>query len=587
MNSKTNKLFIFFFFAVQIILAQATFRTNVSKSKLGVNQRFRIEFEINAQGGDNFTPPNFSNFTVVGGPSQSVNQSWINGKSSFSQKYVYILQPKKLGTFTIGSATIEYDGNVLKSNPVKISVSKAVETPANPNDPRYIAEQNIHIVAEVSNTKPYVGEAITVVYKLYVSDKISVSDWRINNAIQFNGFWHQNLDSKNQQVQRGKYNGEDYRYVIFKKDLLIPQKSGKLFIDPIEMDVSVGVPTGRGDFFGNMITRNVVQQIKTPKRTINVKELPIADKPENFTGAVGDFTYKMTTNKRVLKANESAEIKVEVSGKGNLKLFELPKITTSDELEVYTPTHDEKVRTTTTGLTGKVSDTYVVVPEFKGKYKIPETSFTYFNPKDKKYHTITTEPIFIESLGGYANSVAQNPIESKKEDLASNENNFRYIGTKATFHKENASDFYGSKWYYILVIIPLLAIPIGIIIGNRKQARALDVEGNRLRKADRLAKKYLSEAKKQLGKKEEFYIALEKALHNFLKAKLQVETTDISKEKIAEILKSKNVETEVIKDFISVLDDCDFARYTPTTDVMMQQEFEKAKAIIIKLDKVL
>ena len=126
-----------------------------------------------------------------------------------------------------------------------------------------------------------------------------------------------------------------------------------------------------------------------------------------------------------------------------------------------------------------------------------------------------------------------------------------------------------------------------MVLGNRKRARAKDVEGNRLRKADRLAKKFLSEAKKQLGKKEEFYTALEKALHNFLKAKLQIETTDISKEKIEKMLESKGVELAVIKEFTTVLDDCDFARFTPTTNIMMQQELDKAKAIIIKLDKVL
>ena len=102
-----------------------------------------------------------------------------------------------------------------------------------------------------------------------------------------------------------------------------------------------------------------------------------------------------------------------------------------------------------------------------------------------------------------------------------------------------------------------------------------------------MAKKYLSEAKKQLGNKEGFYIALEKALHNYLKAKLQIETADISKDKITAILTNKNIIPEVILAFIGVLDDCDFARYTPITDVMMQNEYEKAKEAISELDKQL
>ena len=106
-----------------------------------------------------------------------------------------------------------------------------------------------------------------------------------------------------------------------------------------------------------------------------------------------------------------------------------------------------------------------------------------------------------------------------------------------------------------------------------------------MRKADKLARKYLSQAKKELGKKETFYLALEKALHNFLKARLNIETTDISKERITEILQQRNVDQTTINEFVEVLNDCDFARYTPTTNVMMQKEFDKAKKVITKIDK--
>ena len=136
-----------------------------------------------------------------------------------------------------------------------------------------------------------------------------------------------------------------------------------------------------------------------------------------------------------------------------------------------------------------------------------------------------------------------------------------------------------------MLLLPFLAIPIAIFIGKKRAERAGDIFGNKIRLADKLAKKYLSQAKKQLGKKEAFYIALEKALHNFLKAKLQIETSDISKEKISEILKNKGVEESTINQFVEVLNDCNFARFTPITNVEMEAEFEKAKDVITKLDK--
>ncbi|MBT8317891.1 MAG: protein BatD [Lutibacter sp.] len=576
-------------FTTHISIAQIEFKAEVSKNKLGVNQRFKIEFTVNKQGADNFVPPAFTNFKIVGGPSSSVNQSWINGKASYSQAYIYIIQPKKIGEFTIEPAKIEYKGETFTSNAVKITVTKEVEIPKDPNNPEYVAQQSIHLVAEVSNLSPYVGEGIYVVYKLFVSENINLNGSRITESPQYKGFWNQDILVKDVNFKRGKYNGEDYRYVILKKAVLIPQRSGKLVIEPIEMDFSLGIPTGRGDFFGNMITRNINYSTKSATKNIQVKALPEEGKPIDFSGAVGELDFKVTANKKVLKANEASQIKVEISGRGNLKLFEIPKITTPAELEVYTPEHKEQVATSLNGLRGTISDTYTVVPQFKGKYKIPEVTFSYFSPKEKKYKTITTDAIIVDVTEGkeLPSSVAANGNTIQKQQVVSNDNNFRFIALNTTFKPIIEEEFLNSTLFYVLLLFPFLAIPIAIIIGNRRAKRAGDVFGNKIRKADKLARKYLSTAKKQLGNQEAFYIALEKALHNFLKAKLHVETSEISQERIAEILKNKNVEDTVIEEFVSVLNNCDFARYTPSTNVLMNQDFDKAKNIITKIDKYL
>jgi len=575
-------------FTTHVIFAQVEFKTAVSKNKLGVNERFRIEFTVNKQGADNFKPPSFTNFKIVGGPSSSVNQSWINGKASYSQAYIYIVEPKKMGEFTIEPALIEYKGEIIKSNTVKITVTKEVEIPKDPNNPNYIAQQSIHLVAEVSKLNPYVGEGIYVVYKLYVSENISLNGSRITESPQYKGFWNQDINIKQVNFKRGKYNGENYRYVILKKAVLIPQRSGKLLIEPIEMDFSLGIPTGRGDFFGNMITRNINYSAKSSIKNVNVKALPEEGKPIDFSGAVGEFEFEVLANKNVLKANEAAQINAKVSGRGNLKLFEIPKIVTPAELEVYTPEHKEEVVTSLNGLRGSILDTYTVVPQFKGKYKIPEVAFSYFNPKEKKYNTITSKAIIVNVTEGKELPSANNNVNNiEKKHVVTNHNNFRFITLNTTFKPVVEKEFFKSMLFYLLLFLPFLAIPIGIIIGKKRAKRASDIFGNKIRKADKLARKYLSEAKKQLGNQEAFYIALEKALHNFLKAKLHIETFDISQEKIAEILKSKAVETSTIEEFVAVLNNCDFARYTPTTSVMMNQDFEKAKSVITKIDKYL
>lgn len=149
----------------------------MSKKKLGVNERLRIDFEMN-QDGDNFVPPSFSDFTVVGGPNTSVSNKWINGKRTYKKTYSYFLAPKKRGKFTIKQAIIEIEGETYKTFPISVNVTAAVDRPNGRSDVSDIASENIHLVAEVSKTNPYLNEAITVVYKLYVSSETGVSNWR-------------------------------------------------------------------------------------------------------------------------------------------------------------------------------------------------------------------------------------------------------------------------------------------------------------------------------------------------------------------------------------------------------------------------
>jgi hypothetical protein len=575
-----------FLLSTSFIAQEATLKASVSKNKLGVNQRLRVEFSIDKQGGDNFSPPTFKNFKVVGGPSQSVSQSWINGTVSFTQSYSYIVQPKRKGEFSIGSATIKIGGKIIKSDPVKIIVLDAVDIPKDPNDPNYIAQQNIHLVAEISKSSPYVGEGIYVEYRLYVSENVSVYDTNVTEAPKYNGFWNQDIKINGFPVKMGKYNGEDYRYIVLQKALLIPTKTGKLSVDPMKMDIVIGVPSGRSDFFGNAITRNVRREFASSKKNINPKGLPLEGKPTNFIGAVGAFNFDVSLSKDILKANETSQVKVTVSGKGNLKLFELPTVTTPTELEMYQPERKERVRVNANGISGSVTDTYTVVPKYKGKYKIPSVSFSYFNPKEEKYKTIATEDFFVDVQEG-KELVVLDTTSVIKQDAVVTGKNFRYIATKTSFVSIKKSDFFKSNLFYILLLLPLIAIPIGVFIAKKNEERSNDLVGNKTRKAERLAKRYLSKAQKQLGKKDAFYEALERALHNYLKAKLGIETAEISKERITELLEDKKVETLTIYQFIEVLKSSDFARYTPFTATQMKEEFERAKEVIIQLDKQL
>lgn len=584
-----NISLICFILFTSIASAQVKFEAKVSKKKLGLNERLRIDFEMN-QDGDNFEPPSFADFDVVGGPNTSVSNYSRNGQRSYNKTYSYFLAPKKRGKFTIKQATIEIAGETYKTFPITIEVTKAVKKPNGNTAASDMAEENIHLVAEISNTNPYLNEAITVVYKLYVSEEIGVSsNWREKEIPRYNDFWSQNIDIKGLNILEGEYKGKNYRYVILRKTVLYPQKTGRLKIEPLVMDITAEVRSNKFDIFGRRLVTKVPKEVTAGSRTINVKPLPEEGKPSDFKGAVGNYSFKVTTSKTQLNASESLQAKIEVTGKGNLKLFELPKLTVPSSLEVYEPEHKENIRTNTSGMQGGIADTYTIVPQYRGKYPVPSISFSYFDPEKETYNRISSDEIIIDVIEGptAGTTNTENTTASTKQNVSTNTNTFAFIKTTSNWTNIKTEPFFRSTAFWSLTLLPFLAIPLAIVVRRQKDKRDADVDGNRIRKADRLAKKYLGEAKKAMGQKESFYLALEKALHNYLKAKLNIETSDFNKEKIENLLAERQVEAPVIEDFISILENCELARYTPITQVTMQNDYDKAAKTISLIDKQL
>jgi len=588
---KNTTAFFAFFLLVFSVKAQdknaITFEVKLSKEKLGINERLRVDFTMNKDG-DNFNPPEFEGFRVLMGPSQQLRSTYINGKRTYSKTYSYTLAPTKRGEITIGQATILIDGNTYKSLPKKIEVTAAVDKPSDQMTVDDVADESLHLVAEVSKTNPYLNEALSVVYKLYVAPSISVSNYQPLDNPKYNNFWSQDIPVTRLSAENGSYKGKPYRYVILKRVVLYPQKSGKLEIEPLSLEVTVDVPTTKRDFFGGRIYSQTNKTVSAGRRTINVKALPEKGKPVSFNGAVGNFNFSVSTSKSVLNASESLQAKVEVSGKGNLKLFQLPEPNLPGSLEVYDPEFEENVRTTLSGSQGKVSNNYTIVPSFKGKYPIPSISFTYFDPKSETYKTLGSEEIVINVKEGPVNSAASNiPNAQGNKQLVNAGDQFNFIKLNPNLSAIGTHYFFGSTCFYLWLLLPLLLIPIAIVVGKKREAIASDVVGNRIKRANRLARKYLSKARKELGNKEPFYIALEKGLHNYLKAKLKIETSEFSKDKITALLTEKQVDETTNEGFIALLKNCEMARYSPFSEVQMQQDYDKASEVISQLDKQL
>ena len=583
--------FLYYFLVLGIftIQGQVSFEAKVSKKRLGLNERLRIDFEMN-ENGDNFNPPNFMNFQVVSGPQQSVSRSWVNGVQSFSKTYTYFLTPKKKGKTILGQAEVNINGEIYKTSPIEIEIISAVKKPNDPNNTDNILDDNIHLVAEISKSNPYLNEGITVTYKLYFRNPISISDVQELESPSYGDFWSHLIKIGRAEINmRGSYKGEPYNEVIWRKAVLYPQKTGELILEPLTLNLSLNLPSNRKDLFGRRILTQAQKMITTGKNVIRVKGLPQNNKPDDFSGAVGEFDFDVILNKNTLKATESFQVKIKVKGKGNLKLFNLPSINVPNTLEVYEPEHEENIQIAVSGMEGFIEDNYTIVPEYQGKYPIPPVKFSYFNPKTALYKTLNSQDLLVDVFDGpQAGSKRANMVVSEsKQIIETSENAFRFIKLNTELTPVNKKIFWMSNRFWILLFTPLLLIITAYLFKFFVFEKTEDASTSKQRKAQYLAKKYLSSAKKVFHDQILFYEALERALHNYLKAKLKIETTELSKSKIEILLLDKKVKQQTALDYVSVIENCELARYAPGSSVNIQSDFEKASRLIATIDKQL
>ena len=576
-------VYISFLFLLNISFSQVKFEAEVSKTKLGVNENLRVDFKMNKDG-DNFNPPSFNGFRVVGGPNQSVSNSWINGVRTFSKTYSYFLTPEKKGNYTIGQASIEIDGDIYKTLPVKVQVTEAVESSLSPGSPSSVVDDDIELSIEISKSNPYLNEPISVEFKLLFNPKINVTNLGEIDNPEFKNFWSQNIKIPRLEIKSTSYKGQRYNYVTWKKALLFPQKAGDLELLPLTLDVTIDVPTNRRDFFGNTIYTQTSKKVASRKRIIKVKNFPENGKPESFNGAVGNFDISLNSSKSQLKATESFQLEFKVNGNGNLKLFSLPEIIVPSSLEKYAPEFKEKINTSLSGMNGEISNVYTIVPQYQGKYPIPPVEFSFFNPKTRKYRTIYADPVYINVIGNYNDfNDSSKSAENKTNKVQMSQNQFSSFKTTTTLSKIDKQIFFNSQLYWFLFFVPFsLCLIIVLIHFLIKKYKSKKIDKQKV--AKKLSYKLLDESKNLIGDKLKFYETIDRALINYLKSKINLKNSELSDKYLTEKLSEIGVDKSSIELLLELLKNCKLARYTPLNIDAMNEDYEKAKLFMNKIE---
>jgi hypothetical protein len=593
-----SSILLLLFITVSSFAQDVEFTAGSSHSAVKTGDRFQIQFTVNTSV-SNFKGPDLSAFRVLSGPNQSTNMSWVNGKTSTSLSFSYVLMALKEGDFTIGPASVTANGETYKTNPIKINVGKGVQVQQNNpqsnnnssggNDTKQANNsEDLYIKASVNKSQVYQGEQIIATYQLYT--RVSIAGNELVKNADLNGFWSQDIDLGESQWTQEKINGYLWRVATIRKIVLFPQRSGNLEIDPLEMKFIVQQRVQGGgqsvfdQFFGRV--ENIEYSLKS--KPISIKVLPYPEpKPDGFEGAVGNLEMVVEVTNNEVKANEAVNIKVKISGKGNINLIENPKINFPTDFETYDPKIIDNVKTTTAGVSGTKVFDFLVIPRHEGQFKLDPISFSYFNPVTKKYSTITSDPININVLKSDG-STSDNVVFSSpnKEDIEVLGEDIRYIHTNQTNITAANQEFYGSwKFYFLLILAPLLFI-ITFIFRNKIRVAQSDVVKVKSKKANKVATKLLVSAKNSLAanNKKAFYEDISKALFGYISDKMNIAAAELNQNNIKEKLLAIHVSEQTTQQLMDTIELCDMARFAPVS-ISEQEVYNKAEAIINQIEQ--
>ena len=578
---------------------------------VGAGQQFAVSFTVNANG-SNFKAPPFKGFSVLSGPNQSSSSSMqiINGKvnQSVTYSYTYYLQAGNEGTYTIPPARINVDGKNYETEPFTIKVIKSAQNPANTQNNQQqqnnqnngnITDKDIFIKANVSNTNPYIGEQLILTYKLYTA--VGIAQYSINKLASNKGFWSEDLMKENEKPKQYKefVNGKQYIVAEIRKVALFPQEAGKLNIDPLEVDVIAQIQTQRRrtnsifDFFDDPFTsgyQNIKKTIRSNQITITAKPLPINNKPDDFSGAVGSFTFRSDIDKTELKANEAANLKFTISGRGNVKLIDKLNIDFPTDFETYDPKINDNINKSENGISGTKTFDYLIIPRNQGIYKIKPVSFTYYDLNKGKYVTLSSPEYTLKVAKGDGKQSNVTVSSVNQEDIKYIGSDIEHIKTKPMTLNKTGQHFFLSDLFYILLLIPLILFITALII-RRKHIK---IQSNKAllknRKATKIANKRLKKAKQFLisKNKDNFYIEISQALWGYISDKFSIPLAELSMDSVNAALKNKAVSENIIEEFTSLLNKCEFARFAPSEQSFeMENIFKIAVDIILKTENEL
>lgn len=592
------------FCSFQTNAQDVTFTASLNKNRVAVGETFQIIYSLSTMGAG-FKGPDLSSFNIIQGPSQSVNFVSNNGRMSQSLTIYFFVSAKQEGKFNIGPASIVANGKKYSSQSLNVEVVKGTtqgqrqgaQRPSNhssgQDDLTREINDNLFLKASVSKSTVYQGESFVLTLKVYT--RVNIIDNGISKTPALNGFWSEDIPNQKRNIDLYEENVDGIIFNVgeLKKSVLIPQRSGNLTIDPLEMDFIVRVRgKSRGNSFLEQAFGPRMQDVKVTMKTkpvkINVLPLPEKNKPADFNGAVGQFNFSSKVSRNMLKTGESSTLTLSLNGSGNLNLLEFPLPEFPPDFETYDPKTSEKFNVTIQGINGSKSVEYLFIPRAAGNYSLPPIQFSYFNPELQKYVTIHGNAVDFEIEKGSGDEA---------QVLVGNETNKREVkilGKDVRFVKSDSGNFcsnqlfFGSVLFWLFLFLPMaVAAFVGFSL-HRSKNNPVATSVLLSRKAQSIAKARLKHAASLTEPQhyQAFFEEIFKTINGYLSDGFQIAKAEMNREKISGILLDRGVDAEHLKKLMDLMDVCELARFSPARNPdAMNQAYNASVEIISYLEK--
>ena len=582
-----------------------SFEAIPSASRIGVKDQLQVVFKISNIDIRDFKEPTFPDFNIVQRPYRYEEFTSVNGVQSRMHVLIVVLQPKHVGNLVINPAiAADGTGHIYKSNSLTIqvvsgtlappdpfAVVRAEEERANaqinkivqqhmqqmmqPQQPLNITNDQIKKVlfirTSTDKSKVHLGEEVVVTYKVYTQVQANI---RTLTPPTSAGFWMQDFEAPKQKPEPTieTVNGKRYTVHVIKKFALFPQQTGTLTIDPAEADVLA-------ELYVNGESAEVEASVKSDPVKVTVTPLPEKNKPADFGGAVGNYSITDKLDKQVMTTDDVATLTVNISGSGNVKLIEAPKLNLPDGLGTYEAQITDTVTSRTNSISGSKILTYAITPRAAGDYEIPAIDFPYFNPETGKYETAHTAPLKLHVKTGKNFTAAANAAKPTNEIhgiVKTPLNNISFEDKPLPL----------SPAYWSLYGISLLAFA-GITIWKKKEGVLPgDNALQNSKQADKIALQRLSTAKELLqeGNGKPFYEEVSKAIWLYLSYKMEIPLSVLSRDAATAGMNEWQIPTHIQTEVTDIIRECETALYGSGGTKEMAHTYHGAVKVISELE---